>query len=162
VNNYGFEVERTFSLTTPGWERIGFIEGRGNSNSPKDYSFTDNLQKQNIYHYRLKQIDIDGQYEYSSVVSIEFIIPNQYTLNQNYPNPFNPATNISYYLPVDGFVTIKIFDIMGSEVSTIINENQKAGSYSTTFDGSKYASGLYICRMTSGNFTHSIKMLMLK
>ena len=78
VNNYGFEIERATSLTQiiPVWDKVGFVEGNGNSNSPKEYSFTDFPNGETKFQYRLKQIDNDGKYEYSSVVSIEIKVPN--------------------------------------------------------------------------------------
>jgi|GEM_PF-6492594 len=163
VNNYGFEIERNLN-SNPGslWEKIGFIKGSGNSNSPKYYLFTDIYPSPGISYYRLKQIDNDGKYQYSSVLNIEFGIPLQYELKQNFPNPFNPTTHITYNLPADGIVTIKIYDVSGSEVATLVNENKKAGMYLITFTGNNFASGIYLCRMTGNNYTKSIKMLMIK
>lgn len=164
LNNYGFEIERANELkgTSLRWSKIGFVEGYGNTACPKEYLFRDNPTGYNVYHYRLKQIDLDGKYEYSNVVSIKITSPNNYSLNQNYPNPFNPITKISYNIPLDGFVIIKIYDVLGNEVASLINENQKAGSYVTTFDGSKYSSGIYILRLSSGDYNSSIKMTLMK
>jgi len=100
VNNYGFEIERsqTSSMKSEKWTKIGFVEGHGNSNSPKDYSFLDDKNLVGLdgeLQYRLKQIDFDGNYEYSDVVEVKL---NEnikaYKLEQNYPNPFNPTTTI--------------------------------------------------------------------
>jgi Secretion system C-terminal sorting domain len=165
VSNYGFEIERASSLTTPvqeGWKKIGFVQGHGNCNSPKDYSFTDSPQEGTAFQYRLKQIDTDGQYQYSDIVSVEIATPIQFELKQNFPNPFNPATNITYNLPADGFVTIKVYDIVGSEIATLVNEEKKAGSYLVKFDGADLSSGVYICTMSGSSFIKSIKMLMIK
>jgi hypothetical protein len=164
MNNYGFEIERANELNgTPlKWSSIGFVEGQGSSTRPKEYSFNDRPTGYNIYHYRLRQIDLDGKYEYSKVVSIEINSLDNYSLNQNYPNPFNPATKISYNIASDGFVIMKIYDVLGNEVSSLINDHQKAGNYITTFDGSKYASGIYILRLSSGNYNSSIKMTLMK
>jgi len=163
VSNYGFEIERNPDSDTGNlWKKIGFVEGSGNSNSPKDYSFTDINPPSGIIHYRLKQIDNDGKYQFSNVLNIEFGIPLQYDLKQNFPNPFNPATHIAYNLPTEGFVTLKVYDIVGREVATLVNENKKAGSYLVTFDGNNFASGVYLCRIHSGNYSSSIKMLMIK
>ena len=92
MNNYGFEVERNSSTS---WQKIGFVRGNGNSNSPKEYSYVDKdpigVRK---FQYRLKQIDDDGKYEYSKIVEVE-VITNEYVLYQNYPNPFNPVTTVN-------------------------------------------------------------------
>jgi len=171
-NNYGFEVERSLNLrgfdnnngdlNLGGFSAIGFVEGSGNSNSPKQYSFTDYPQAGTKLKYRLKQIDTDGQFQYSSILEVESGTPIKYELKQNYPNPFNPVTNISYTLPMDGFVTLKVYDIIGKEVATLLNENKKAGSYEAIFDGSSLASGVYFFRMNSGSFSSKIKMILLK
>ena len=164
VNNFGFEIERTNNLNgaIQQWNKIGFITGNGNSNSPKDYSFIDNPAIGSKYYYRLKQIDSDGQTEYSNIISIDLNIPNQYALYQNYPNPFNPTTNITYSLPADGMVSLKIYNVLGSEVTTLVNENQKAGVYTIPFYAVDLASGIYICKITANNFISSIKMILMK
>ena len=162
VNNYGFEIERASVLPSQGWKKIGFVQGHGNSNSPKEYSFTDVPQGGTKFQYRLKQIDTDGKFQYSTAINVEIGIPSQYELKQNTPNPFNPTTIISYSLPKDGFVTLNVYDIIGREVASLVNEYQKAGIYSVTFDGSKFSSGVYICKITSSKYTASIKMLLVK
>lgn len=164
VNNYGFEIERASSLTslTKGWQKIGFVQGHGNSNSPKEYSFTDIPQVGTKYNYRLKQIDNDGKFEYSNIVDVEIGNPSKYQLKQNTPNPFNPSTIISYSLPMDGLVILNVYDIIGREVASLVNEYQKAGSYSVTFDGSKFSSGVYLCKFISDIYTASIKMILMK
>lgn len=135
INNFGFDVERAIDLngSMQHWNKIIFVEGSGNSNRYKEYSFTDNPAIGSKYYYRLKQIDSDGQTEYSNVISVDLNIPNQYALHQNYPNPFNPITSITYNLPTDGLVSLKVFDMLGSEVVTLVNENQKAGAYTIPF-----------------------------
>jgi len=85
-----------------------------------------------------------------------------FQLMQNYPNPFNPSTKISWQLPVSSHVSLKIYDILGSEVATLINENREAGYYETRFNGSALASGMYIYRLTAGNYISTRKMLMIK
>jgi len=165
VSNYGFEVERASSSTTPvqeGWKKIGFVQGYGNSNSPKDYAFTDTPLEGTSFQYRLKQIDTDGQFQYSDIVTVDIEIPTKFELNPNFPNPFNPATTITYNLPRDGFVTVKVYDIVGSEIETLVNEEKRAGSYLVTFEGKNLSSGVYICTMSGNGFAKSIKMLMIK
>jgi len=159
VNNYGFNVERS---STGAWQMIGFVQGHGNSNSPKNYSFTDSSPIAGKVQYRLKQLDTDGKYEYSSTVGINIAAPANFSLAPNFPNPFNPSTKISYCVPIDGFVRLKVYDVLGREVYSIVNEIEKAGSYSVTFDGSRLASGVYICIMSSGSYSNNIKMLIMK
>ena len=88
-------------------------------------------------------------------------IPTEYSIS-NYPNPFNPTTTVNYQLPQNGFVTIKVFDVLGKEVATLVNENKSAGYYNANFDASKLTSGVYIYTITANNFTLSKKMLLVK
>jgi hypothetical protein len=90
------------------------------------------------------------------------LIPVIFDLHQNYPNPFNPSTVISWQLPVSSRVSLKVYDVLGKEVATLVNENKEAGYYETRFDGSALASGLYIYRLSAGNFVSTKKMLMIK
>lgn len=163
VSNYGFDVERKMQdAKSERWVKLGFVEGHGNSNSPKNYSFKDESPPAGIVQYRLKQIDTDGQFAYSDVISVTVGIPEKFELKQNFPNPFNPATNIVYNLPADGFVTIKIYDVIGNEVDVLVNENKKAGRYVIAFNGSNLSSGIYLCRLSAGSFLSSIKMMLVK
>jgi len=88
--------------------------------------------------------------------------PADFMLSQNYPNPFNPTTNFEYSIPEQSFVELKVFDILGNEVAILINEEQSAGTYRADFNGEGLASGLYIAKLTAGNFIQSIKMSLLK
>ena len=173
VNNYGFEIEKqtgSKQSVLGNWEMIGFIEGHGNSNSPKQYSFTDkNLIGGSLFKYRLKQIDNDGSYEYSDEIEVE-IIPTEFALYQNYPNPFNPSTKIRYQLPQESEVIIKIYDILGSEVITLLNEKKEPGVYEVEFNASQLSSGTYIYRLVAGgpstssgqSFVETKKMILLR
>ncbi len=98
----------------------------------------------------------------SSVEEISSVTPNDYTLTQNYPNPFNPSTSINFAIPNSEFVTLKIFNILGSEVATLVNETLAAGSYKFNFDASNLASGIYLYKLTAGNFAQIKKMNLLK
>ena len=91
-------------------------------------------------------------------------LPTQFKFEQNYPNPFNPTTVISYQLPIDSYVSLKVYDILGREVATIVNEYQLAGSYKTQFSASnlRLASGVYFYRIVADDFVQSKKMLLLK
>lgn len=159
TNNYGFEIERKLSDQ---WQKIGFVEGNGNSNSTKEYSFTDNkLIGGTKFQYRLKQIDNDGRYEYSAVVEVENI-PTEYALYQNYPNPFNPTTKIRYQLPKESKVVIKVYNILGSEVLEFLNENKEPGIYEVEFNASNLSSGTYIYKISAENFMQTKKMMLIK
>lgn len=164
VNNYGFEIERATSLTfgITNWDKIGFVQGNGNSNSPKEYSFNDIPDGGTKFKYRLKQIDNDGKYEYSSVVSIETKVPNKFILNQNYPNPFNPSTAITYSIPTSSKVTLTVYDVLGKLIATLVNTDQEAGSYSVNFNADGLISGIYFYKIQSGKFVKTNKMLLLK
>ncbi len=166
VNNYGFEVERSQKTEVGSqnfnWEKIGFVNGNGNSNSPKCYSFTDENPLAGKLQYRLKQIDNDGNNKYSQIVEASFMKPNKYELSQNYPNPFNPATTISYSIPKAGMVTIKIYDALGRELTELVNEEKSSGSYKVEFDGSRLSSGVYYYRIVSGSYTEIKKMVLMK
>ena len=85
-----------------------------------------------------------------------------YALEQNYPNPFNPSTVIKYQIPNDGLVSLKIYDITGQEVKTLVNQEQSKGRYEINFDASNLSTGVYFYRLTSGSFTKSMKMMLLK
>jgi len=89
-------------------------------------------------------------------------IPDEYSLDQNYPNPFNPVTRICYAIPVEGFVTLKIYDVLGKEVMTLVNEPKQAGYYDTEFSGSNLASGLYFYKLEAGSFVETKRMLLIK
>ena len=89
-------------------------------------------------------------------------LPSEYSLSQNYPNPFNPSTTISFKIPKTDFVSLKIYDALGNEIKTIVNEIKTAGKFSVNFDGSNLPSGVYFYRLTSGNFSKTKKLLLLK
>ncbi|MBK7105505.1 MAG: T9SS type A sorting domain-containing protein [Ignavibacteriae bacterium] len=166
VNNYGFEIERlktNLIIKNSEWEKIGFVEGHGNSNSPKYYSFKDNLlETSGKYSYRLKQIDIDGTFEYSDVVETNIGAPQNFELRQNYPNPFNPVTSITYSIPTDGHVELGIYDILGRDVAIIENGIKPAGVYTFSFDASNLTSGIYFYKIKTNNYISIKKMLLMK
>jgi len=160
-NNMGFEVERNSFGT--GWKKIGFVNGAGNTSETKNYSFADNGVNTGNYHYRLKQIDYNGNYKYYELQNeVTIGVPGKFMLSQNYPNPFNPSTIINYQLAVNSFVTIKIFDINGREVKQLVNETQSAGYYSVNFSGAGLSSGSYFYKISAGDFSAVKKMLLVK
>ncbi len=191
VNNYGFEIERAIDVDpsslnngyiATGWENIGFVQGHGNSNSPKYYSFTDSFPPSGKLFYRLKQVDTDGKFEYSDVVEVDVSSPDKLRLEQNYPNPFskgvdgNSSTIIEYAIPSKGTqdlnksgqsfasqkVTLKIYDILGRKVATLVNEEQPPGNYKIRFNGNELPSGIYFYQLRYGEFADTKKMIMMK
>ena len=165
VNNYGFEIERladSRKLNANSWTKIGFVQGHGNSNSPKEYSYVDNNSQSGKIQYRLKQIDFDGQFKYSWVVEVEVIAPSSFVLHQNYPNPFNPVTKINYEVPANSFVQLKVYNTLGMEVATLVNEEKIAGTYEVEFNALNYSSGVYFYRLKSTGKDLTRKMIFLK
>ena len=165
VNNLGFEVQKSEAGSQKSgaeWTKIGFVDGNGTSNAPHSYSFVDAGVQRSV-SYRLKQVDRDGNYEYSTVVEATVDAkPAAFSLGQNYPNPFNPVTNISYALPSSGFVSLKVYDILGHEVATLVNGVQESGVQHVQFNASQLSSGLYFYTIRTGSFTATKKLLLMK
>ena len=159
LNNSGFEIQRKNNRSD--WNAIGFIKGNGTTTSNNSYSFTDQNPLVGSNVYRLRQVDFNGTFEYSSEVEVE-IVPAEYVLQQNYPNPFNPTTTINFNIPKEDFVNITVFNTLGEKVATLLDGKMNAGSHSLKFDANGFASGLYILKMTSGSFSNTIKMNLLK
>lgn len=185
INNYGFEIERklnqndlvsseTMEEQNMNWSTIGFVTASGSSSSPRAYSFTDKgLYLNGEYSYRLKQIDQSGSFKYFKEIRINFNFPFRFELMQNYPNPFNPYTKIRYVIPFSGRssvirVTLKIYDIMGREIMTLVNEDQNPGEYEAEFSpsnknsGKSLASGIYFYKITAGDYSASKKMIYIQ
>ncbi|MCH8033030.1 MAG: VCBS repeat-containing protein [Bacteroidetes bacterium] len=172
TNNYGFEIERTSPLLPPhqqgdtegsvDWEMIGFIPGHGTTTDPYNYSFKDEVISQGSFQYRLKQIDYNGSFTYSDEVNIDITLPLEFKLFQNYPNPFNPGTVISWQMALPNFVILKIYDVLGSKVATLINKKLPAGNYKIEFDGAEFPSGIYFYQLNADNFSDVKKMILTK
>jgi len=103
-----------------------------------------------------------GMSKFSIQVMANGELPKRYALDQNYPNPFNPSTTIKYDLPKDSKVSLKVFDILGREVSTLVNGEEKAGFKSVEWNGTGFATGVYFFRLQAGDFTATKKLLLLK
>ena len=161
TNNFGFEVERTDARNSV-WNKVGFVFGNGTSTELNYYSFTDQSVPVGQYLYRLKQIDLDGSFDYSDQVEVDIISATNYVLMQNYPNPFNPSTRISFSIPQSGFASVKVYDVLGNEVATIIDKELSAGSFEIQFNASGLTSGVYYYTLKSGNFVQSKKMILLR
>ena len=160
TNNQGFSIERKFN--SGAWKSIGFVEGQGTTTNTHHYTFQDEGLTPGIYLYRLKQIDYDGTFEYSKEIEVEVGIPDKFSLSQNYPNPFNPGTKISWQSPVGGYQTLKIYDVLGNEVATLVNEYRNAGSYEVEFNSAGLSSGVYFYRIQVGDFIETKKMVLLR
>jgi hypothetical protein len=128
----------------------------------QNYLFRDEDLLSGSYSYRLKQLDYDGSFAYSDEVEIDIDQPSVFFLDQNYPNPFNPSTNIKYSIPASSNASLKVYDILGKEISTLVNEYQQAGTFDIVFDGSKLASGVYYYQLTAGEMTATKKLMLTK
>jgi hypothetical protein len=157
-NNLGFEVQR--SSKDKEFSILGFVEGNGTTAEQQSYNFSDRNLNTGKYYYRLKQVDYDGSFEYSNMVEVE-INPSSFSLSQNYPNPFNPSTMIKYSIPTSEFVTLKVFDVLGTEVATLVNKKKPAGGYEVEFNG-KYSSGVYFYKLQVGSFVETKKMVLMR
>ena len=166
TNNMGFEIERLQNSKIEGlqdWKTIGFVEGNGTTTEPKIYSFIDENIVTGIYKYRLKQIDFDGTFEYSNEIEIEAgSIPKEYVLFQNYPNPFNSSTVISYSVPMEGKVTIKLYNALGELITTIINDFFDAGMHIVSLSSDNLPSGVYLYKLQTDTQVLIKKLLIIK
>jgi hypothetical protein len=160
VNNHMFEIERR--NTEGQFTTIGYVEGFGTTTEQQEYSYSDNSIKTGTYFYRLKQIDFGGQYEYSDEIEVEVNGPLTFALEQNYPNPFNPSTSIKYSVPENGFVKLSVYNLVGEEVSVLVNETVDAGFYEATFNAANLPSGTYFYRLQVGTKVETKKMILLK
>jgi hypothetical protein len=140
----------------------------GNMDTPSGYSsgFVGSLDDIRIYNRLLSASEITALY-INNVTSVNnsevgLTLPKEYFLCQNYPNPFNPSTTISYTLPKASCVTLKVYDMLGRIVATLVNQRQDQGKYTTTFDASRLSSGVYFTRLTAGDFTKTMKMALMK
>ena len=173
TNNAGFEIQKSVVNSQQSlrrergqaemWTKIGYVTGSGTKTTPTNYTFDDRKLNTGKYNYRLKQIDNNGNFEYHNLNgTIEIGVPTKYDISQNYPNPFNPTTKIDFDLPFDSKVSLKLYDMSGRELLTIVNEQKPAGYYTAQVNAGNLSSGAYFYRFTAGNFTATKKMLMIK
>ena len=165
TNNAGFDIER--SAIEGSWTKVGSVEGHGTTTTPQNYTFTERAVTTGKYNYRLKQTDFNGNFTYHNLGNeVSIGVPEKYDLSQNYPNPFNPSTKINYDLPTDGKVSIKLFDMSGKEVASLVNEVKTAGYHTVDFNASNLSSGVYFYRISveanGNNFTATKKMMLVK
>jgi photosystem II stability/assembly factor-like uncharacterized protein len=162
LNNSGFEVHRISDIQNI-WEKLGFVKGKGTTNTFTNYSFEDKNLNTGKYNYRIKQIDYNGNYEYFKLDGIvEITNPVKFNLSQNYPNPFNPETNIKYQITNNSYVVLKVYDVLGKEVSTLVSEFKTAGYYDVKFSGNNLSAGVYFYKLKVNDFTLIKKMLLVK
>jgi hypothetical protein len=160
TNNRIFEIERKSDNNN--FVMIGFVNGQGTTTQPHDYAFVDKNVNPGSYAYRLKQIDFDGKFSYSEPVEVEVSAPSVFELAQNYPNPFNPSTTIRFSLAEAGNVRLAVYNALGQEMTTLVNEFKESGNYSVTFDAVRLSSGVYFYKLEAPNFVDIKKMIVNK
>jgi len=162
TNNSGFEIQRKLSNGNL-WQKVLFIKGEGTSTEINEYNFIDHNLLPNSYNYRLKQIDYDGSESYSKVIEVNLVeLPLSIMLEQNYPNPFNPKTNIKFSIPQKQFVSLKVFNILGKEIITLVNEELNSGNYLKVFNANNLSSGVYFFQLQAGETRLVKKMNLIK
>ncbi|HAP36228.1 MAG TPA: hypothetical protein DCQ28_09905 [Bacteroidetes bacterium] len=161
TNNAGFEVQKYFNDR---WEKIGFVEGAGTSNSEHHYSYNDTNPASLSYVYRLKQIDRNGKFTYSSIVEgVTSLSDQDFVLLQNYPNPFNPSTMIQFVVAKKQSVTLTVYNAIGQKVASLFSNVAEAGKiYSVKFNGQTFPSGMYFSVLENGTKRSVKKILLMK
>lgn len=170
VNNYGFEVQKGMSATGEFRSLAGgFVAGHGTTAAPQEYSFVDPGFSGGTWYYRLRQIDHDGASHDTEPLKVESLTaakevapPGAYGLDQNYPNPFNPETTIRYRLSADVHVSLKLYDVLGREVMTLVDQRKSAGEQSVRVNAARLSSGVYTYRLQAGDFVASKKFILCK
>lgn len=165
-NNLGFNIERK---TFPGnnkeeWLLVGFQKGSGTTTNAKEYSFVDDINgiAANSFSYRLKQVDYNGSYHYSKEVMVENSAPIDFALYQNYPNPFNSSTIIEYSIREKAFVNLSLVNILGEEVSVLVNKEKESGYYKYNFNAAGLSSGIYLLRLKAEDNLLTRKIVLIK
>ncbi len=165
TNNRGFEIER--SSDNKAFTKVGFVPGRGTTTEKSAYSYIDKDAQEGKLYYRLKQVDFNGAYEYSGTVEVNYSVPAEFSLLQNYPNPFNPSTRIKFSLAADSKVSIKVYNLLGQQVASLLNGEYTAGRHEVNFNASSFSSGIYFYVINAAgkdgkNFTATKKMTLMK
>lgn len=164
LNNSGFDIERK-DIVNNSWRKIGSVAGHGNSATENKYTYPDNNLISGTYTYRLKQVDYNGNYKYYDLQNEVVIgVPKKFVLNQNYPNPFNPATKITFEIPKDEYISLKLYDISGREITSLINTNLSAGYHTVALNAADYnlSSGIYFYKLNSADYSVIKRMILLK
>ncbi|NWF50716.1 MAG: choice-of-anchor D domain-containing protein [Ignavibacteriaceae bacterium] len=168
TNNRGFEIQRlSINHKVKQWHNVGFVEGSGTSINNNSYTFIDRNLTPGAYSYRIKQIDLDGRFNYTGEIAVEIGIPVKFALEQNYPNPFNPSTKINYSIPKESDVKLTVYDLLGREIYTLVDDIQKPGYYEVEWKGLNSSqipvtSGTYFFRLQAGSYSAVKKMLLLR
>lgn len=168
MNNSHFVLERVKlsrngSHSDESFSRVAVIPGIGNSNQYNHYKYSDKNLETGKYLYRLNQVDYNGNVQvYLLNQEVIVGVPNKFAMSQNFPNPFNPVTKFNYELPQDLNVSMKVYDMTGREVATLVNELQAAGYHTAEFNASNLSSGLYFAKLVAGNFTAVKKISLIK
>lgn len=161
INNYEFEIQKKFNNSD--FKTIGFVHGSGTTTEKNKYQFISKNVEEGTNIYRLKQIDFSGTFSYSDEVEINFSAPAEFKLLQNYPNPFNPTTTISFSVTEKAPVSLKIYNMLGELVASLINnELKEPGNYLVNFNANNLSSGIYIYILRQGGNILPRKMTFLK
>ncbi|RPI63401.1 MAG: T9SS C-terminal target domain-containing protein [Ignavibacteriales bacterium] len=162
TNNMGFDIERREIKSNSSWQKLGFVNGNGTTTEKSSYSYIDKNPFDGKSYYRLKQIDFDGSSKIYNAVEVDFETVKEYSLSQNYPNPFNPSTEIIYTLAKSGNITLKVYNLLGSEVATLVNGFMESGKHSAKFNAKDFTSGVYFYTIKADHFTSTRKMMLMK
>lgn len=171
TNNHRFEVQRKFDENS--WQTVGTVSGSGTTAKTKNYSFIDDISEIAVstIQYRLKQIDFNGSFNYSGEVSVVNNKVTSFELSQNYPNPFNPTTRIRFSVPSisknsfasgEQTVVLKIYDIIGNEIATLVNEIKSVGTYEIDYNAGNLSNGVYLYTLKAGNYSATKKLIIMK
>lgn len=167
-DNSGFEILKASPIESSEWSSMGFVAGNGTSTEENNYSFRMEELEPGIHHFRLKQIDFDGKFEFSPIIETIVDLPSSHHLSSAYPNPFNPQSSFSLSVKETSEVAITLYDALGKRVQTIYNGSIRGGhTKSFSIDGSNLTSGLYLYRVqglsnSQGKFDESKRVTLIK
>ncbi|MEO8167434.1 MAG: TIGR03790 family protein [bacterium] len=172
INNYGFVLQQADTGSTNFIDiQNSFVAGHGTTLIPQQYAWELHTAPAGTHSFRLRQIDLDGTEHFSdqirvttsSLSSVEGgVAVKKFDLAQNYPNPFNPSTHVRFTVAKSGFVSLKVYNVEGREVATVVNEVKSPGEYDTQFNASGLSSGVYYYRIQAGEFVETKRMTLLK
>ena len=171
TNNFGFYVQRKADPDKAYSDILNsFAAGHGTTIVKQLYTFTDKSAHPGTWWYRLKQVDLDNSVQYSEPIKVQVaagaldakMVLGQFEIGQNFPNPFNPSTTIRYGMPIKSHVTLAVFNTLGQQVASLVNETQEAGYHEVRFDGTTLASGVYFYRIQAGSFVQTKRLIYLR